>query len=227
MRRSHHRHPSSSLSVLGAFMLTVAACAGHTAELAIEILDSQNRPVPQVAVYAAPLDAPPPPSGARPTAVMDQQNRAFVPHILIASTGTEIRFPNSDAVSHHVYSFSPAKSFELSLYKRGALHPPLTFETPGVVTLGCNIHDDMVGYILVVDTSFFALTDEAGRATLEALPIGRYAVHAWTPRLRPADLPLPIEVAVDDRPTHHTMRFDAKLRPAHDDAETPLQWSRY
>ncbi len=74
-------------------------------------------------------------------------------------------------MSHHVYSFSEAKTFELALYK-GNAHPPLVFDRPGVVVLGCNIHDSMLGYILVVDTPHFASTDAAGALSLDE-PAGR------------------------------------------------------
>jgi hypothetical protein len=158
---------------------------------------------------------------------MDQKDRQFVPHILVVRTGTEIRFPNSDTVSHHVYSFSPAKSFELALYRQGTVHPPLAFDTPGEVTLGCNIHDDMVGYILVVDTPFYGLTDGRGETSLTGLAPGKYRVHVWTPRLKRADLPAPVEIDVADEPVPFTARLAAKLSPAHHSADSSLRWSRY
>src|SRR5690606_36796589 len=116
-------------------------------------------------------------------AVMEQADRRFVPRVLVVQTGTEVAFPNNDTVSHHVYSFSAAKPFELALYK-GNTHPPVTFDVPGVVVLGCNIHDEMFGNIRVVDTPHHALIDAAGLARLGNLAPGRYAVHAWTPRAR-------------------------------------------
>ena len=89
---------------------------------------------------------------------MDQAKNAFVPICWSCRPGTSVLFPNNDAVSHQVYSFSEAKTFELGLYK-GNVYPPLQFDKPGVVVLGCNIHDGMLGYIVVVDTPYFALTD--------------------------------------------------------------------
>jgi hypothetical protein len=158
---------------------------------------------------------------------MDQQKGAFVPHILVVESGTEIHFPNSDAVSHHVYSFSPAKTFELSLYKNGTVREPLTFDVPGVVTLGCNIHDDMVGYIRVVETPYFAMTGVDGVASLDSLPPGRYSVNVWTPRARPNDLPAPIDVTLGGGTEKLTVQFRAKLHPAHDHSETSLKWANY
>jgi hypothetical protein len=159
---------------------------------------------------------------------MDQQHRQFVPHILVVRAGTEIQFPNSDTVSHHVYSFSPAKSFELALYRQGSVHPPLVFDTPGDVTLGCNIHDDMVGYILIVDTPYFAITDGNGETSLAGLAPGKYRVHVWTPRLKRADLPAPVELEVSEgAPATFGAQFTAKLSPAHHSTASSLQWSRY
>ena len=79
-------------------------------------------------------------------------------------SGTSVAFPNSDNIRHHVYSFSLAKRFELRLYQ-GTQSAPVVFDSPGVVVLGCNIHDWMVGYIYVTDDSRFAVSDEHGRVT--------------------------------------------------------------
>ena len=108
-----------------------------------------------------------------------QKNKLFNPKVTVVQTGTSINFPNEDSVRHHVYSFSPAKKFELKLYS-GVPTKPLLFDQAGVVTLGCNIHDSMVGYIYVVDTPFFAKTDEKGKAILK-LNDGQYNYQAWLP----------------------------------------------
>lgn len=218
-------HPWLGAALAVAAQLAAAQNSGGN--LVVALSDRDGRAVSSVAVYALPLDAPSPVSAAVPRAIVDQRNRAFVPHVTIARAGTEILFPNSDSVSHHVYSFSPAKAFELPLYKHGAVHAPLRFDTPGLVTLGCNIHDDMVGYVLIVDTPHFALTDRDGRAFVDGLPAGRYSVHAWTPRMRPGDLPAPVEVSIGDNPKHVAVQFAAKLYPPHESSEAGLQWSRY
>lgn len=198
--------------------------------LAVDVLDKDGAPVPGVAVYALPADgAPLPPvlPFERPTAVMDQHDRSFVPHLLVVRTGTEIHFPNSDSVSHHVYSFSKTLPFELPLYK-GDVHPPLLFDTAGIVTLGCNIHDDMVGYVLVVDTPYFGTTSARGAATLSSLPPGRYRVQVWTPRLRPGDMPAAVEIDVSSNETARvSYRLTSKLLPGHDDHGSSLKWSHY
>ena len=100
--------------------------------------------------------------------------------MLAVRTGTSVSFPNSDDIRHQVYSFSPAKRFELRLYQ-GTPSEPVLFDKPGLVVLGCNIHDWMLGYIYVTDDPWFAVSDEHGRAAIADLPAGRYAVTLWHP----------------------------------------------
>ncbi len=110
-------------------------------------------------------------------AVMDQVNRQFVPHVLAIQQGRQVEFPNSDNVRHHVYSFSPAKTFEIKMYK-GIPGAPTSFDVPGVVALGCNIHDRMIGYIYVAESAQFALSGSDGRVSL---PAGNHEVRVWHP----------------------------------------------
>jgi plastocyanin len=116
-------------------------------------------------------------------ALMDQRDSQFDPHVLAVTVGTRVSFPNSDKVRHHVYSFSPAKRFELPLFG-GRAAAPIEFDLPGVATLGCNIHDWMVAYIVVLDTPYFALSDESGVAVIEA-PEGDYELRIWYEALAP------------------------------------------
>jgi plastocyanin len=222
-----NRLRAQSLAV--ALLFVAGNAAAGQAQITAMITDRDGAPVPLAVVYAEALAAELPDAGLpAPTAVMNQANREFVPHILVVRTGTEIQFPNNDTVSHHVYSFSPAKSFELALYRQGTVHPPLVFDAPGEVTLGCNIHDDMVGYILVVDTPYFAITDGSGEAALAGLAPGRYRLHVWTPRLKRADLPAPVEIEVAEHaPATFVAQFTAKLSPAHHSAASSLLWTRY
>lgn len=113
---------------------------------------------------------------------MDQRDQKFAPHVLAVHTGTQVRFPNSDNIRHQVYSFSAAKRFELRLYE-GTPTDPLLFDKPGVVVLGCNIHDWMLGYIYVTDDPRFGVSDAQGRVRLDDLPAGAYHVTLWHPQL--------------------------------------------
>ncbi len=112
--------------------------------------------------------------------VMDQVDSQFAPRVLAVGVGSRVNFPNRDDVRHHVYSFSPAKRFELPLYS-GTPSEPVTFGVPGVVALGCNIHDWMIGFIHVLDTPHHAVSDAEGIARIEA-PAGRYEMRVWHER---------------------------------------------
>lgn len=114
--------------------------------------------------------------------VVDQRNTQFVPRVSVVTVGTPVSFPNSDNVRHQVYSFSPAKRFDLPLYS-GRAAPPVTFETPGVVVLGCNIHDLMLAYVVVVDSPYHAITGADGQARMSA-PGGTYTLRVWHPDIR-------------------------------------------
>lgn len=116
------------------------------------------------------------------TVEMGQRKRQFDPHILVVPKGATVSFPNYDDIKHHVYSFSSVKSFEKELYK-GRESSPETFDTAGVVELGCNVHDWMLGYIYIADTPWFGTTDEQGKLTLADVPDGEYEVTVWHPRL--------------------------------------------
>jgi plastocyanin len=133
------------------------------------------------------------------SAVMDQQNMTFVPLVLAVSAGTSVTFPNRDNIRHHVYSFSPAKRFELPLYM-GTPAAPVVFDKPGIVVLGCNIHDWMVGYIYVSATPHFAKTAEDGKVRLGDVAPGAYEARVWHPRMRgePDKTGKPVTIAEGD-----------------------------
>lgn len=219
---------SKALRQVVAWCAALAAVSASAGGLEVGVVDEGGKPLPRVAVYAVPADPTTHVArSAAPPAVMDQQRNAFVPHILVVRKGADVIFPNNDTVSHHVYSFSQAKSFELALYK-GNTHAPVQFDMTGVVTLGCNIHDGMLGYILVVDTPYFALTDKDGKVRLDDLPPGRYSVEFWTPRLRPNQQPAAVAAevtATSNAPL--AIRIGGKLMPDHDHSNLSLSWDRY
>ncbi|MBT9597232.1 MAG: methylamine utilization protein [Vitreoscilla sp.] len=111
-----------------------------------------------------------------------QEGRRFVPAVTVVPVGTKVQFPNRDSVRHHVYSFSPARKFELRLYV-GKPANPVEFDRAGVVVLGCNIHDAMVGWVIVSDTPWYAKTPASGQASLADVPTGAYVLRAWHPDL--------------------------------------------
>ena len=153
---------------------------------------------------------------------MDQVNRAFEPDLLVIPVGSTIEFPNSDSVSHQIYSFSAAKRFQLPLY-RGKPYPPVTFEQAGIVTLGCNIHDEMLAYVLVTEAPYFGRTD-AGGAWSGEVTRGRYRVNIWHPRLRDAGTDLERELTVQESDRAElTLRLAKPLQPA-PLTERPHSW---
>jgi len=153
----------------------------HSQPITVSVLNELNDGVANVVVYLTPKD-PKNKVASNKIAIMDQVNTQFLPHILAIQKDTQVRFPNSDSIKHHVYSFSQAKTFELQLYKE-LLADPLLFSKLGSVELGCNIHDWMLGYIFVVDTPYFGKTDIKGNLTID-LPDGEYQVHVWHPRIQ-------------------------------------------
>jgi plastocyanin len=127
--------------------------------------------------------------------IVDQINKTFTPGLLPIVVGTAVRFPNHDQIHHHVYSFSPTKTFELPLYK-GEDAAPVRFDKVGVVRIGCNIHDWMSGIIVVLPSSHFAVTDAAGHFVLEDMPGGRYTLLAWhaLSKVKPEDTAQSVQV---------------------------------
>ena len=130
------------------------------------------------------------------TLVMDQVNKLFKPDVLVIHQGDYVNFPNSDNIRHHVYSFSSAKTFELKLYS-GRPKAPLQFNTPGVAVLGCNIHDSMVGYVYIANSSQVLQTDEQGMATLDEA-IAYESVNVW----HASSVSTQKEIAYDDLTKH-------------------------
>jgi len=168
--------------------LALSWAAASAASLRLLVVDQTGAPVKDAVIYAVPLNGKLPATKAA-GAVIDQVKRQFVPLVSVAQTGAAVTFPNKDNIEHDVYSFSPAKRFELDLY-HGIPASPVVFDKPGLVVMGCNIHDQMVAYLLVVDTPYFAKTDATGAANIENLPAGAYKMTAWHYRIAtPDELP--------------------------------------
>jgi plastocyanin len=152
----------------------------QAATLAMEFTDDFDKPLPNVVVALIPENKINYPDKAK--AVIDQQHKMFVPGVLAVRVNTLIYFPNSDNIRHQVYSFSPAKRFELRLY-HGMSAEPVLFDQAGQVVLGCNIHDSMIGYIYIVDSEYFSVSDEAGAVTIKSIPAGKYTLQIQHPKL--------------------------------------------
>jgi hypothetical protein len=156
---------------------------------------------------------------------MDQINRAFAPDLLVIPVDSTVAFPNSDSVSHQIYSFSPAKRFQLPLY-RGKPYPPVVFDQPGVVTMGCNIHDEMLAYIVITDAAFFGRTSAAGSWSAD-VPGGGYRISIWHPRIRDDAKDLSGELTVGEQNEGTlTLRLTKQLKPAPLEGR-PHSWDTY
>jgi plastocyanin len=162
------------LAILGIATLASSAAART---ISGQVLGGDGKPIANAVVFVQ-EPATLPPAAASSSAIMDQFNKTFVPEMLPIVVGTQVRFPNRDQIRHHVYSFSRPKRFELPLYK-GEDAPPVLFDKPGVVKIGCNIHDWMSAIILVLPNDRFAVTREDGSFALPALDAGTYTITAW------------------------------------------------
>jgi len=204
-----------------AVLTAMLAVPVFAAALDVSVVDADGKPVPDVAVYVTQAGSKA--TNAPGSAIMDQRDTRFVPHILVVQKGTRVEFPNSDVVAHHVYSFSKPNNFVLPLYK-GDPHAPVTFEYDGIVTLGCNIHDEMLGYIVVVDTDIFGVTDDNGMLSVVVSDAARnVTVNIWSPRIRDKVLARTVPVSA----TSVAFSLQKKLRPAHDADTDAMQWSEY
>jgi plastocyanin len=157
------------------------ASTAQAADLSVTVTSPQGRPVVDAVVTAYP-NAAYDKSRIRfawPYRVT-QRNMTFDPFVLIVPVGADVSFPNQDTVRHHVYSFSPAKTFELKLYGQDETRT-IRLDKAGVVALGCNIHDQMSAFIVVVDTPFAAKTDARGVAVLRGMPGDQARVQVWHP----------------------------------------------
>jgi plastocyanin len=190
----------------------------------VYVTDAAGNPVADAVVWFAAEAGIDQIDAASDAVVIDQIDKHFVPSLTVVRTGTEVEFPNSDSVSHHVYSFAQPNSFELPLY-RGGETPRIRFDHAGVVTLGCNIHDAMIAYIVVLDATDFAITDKQGVARFARLPAADVAIQIWSPRLNAAK-PLPVQ-RIESANALLTVRAPLRLQPQPDVSEGSLTWEDY
>lgn len=141
------------------------------------IYDEKQHPLPNTVVWLTSKDNIQPVKSSDTPFIMMQKDRQFIPHILVVPQNAKVEFPNADSIMHHVYSFSKSKTFELKLYREQP-QSSVVFEQTGVVELGCNIHDWMLSFIVVVDSPFYAITDEQGQVTLN-VESGEYTLNLW------------------------------------------------
>jgi len=154
-----------------------------SAKSTIKVLDQFNQPLADAVVSFTLKSEQARDAMSSTPYVMDQVSKAFLPHVLVVPKGAKVSFPNSDDIRHHVYSFSEAKTFELKLY-HGQPKEPLDFAEPGIVVLGCNIHDSMVGYIYVYDDKPAIKSSALGLVTMPYAKEQLEAITVWHARAK-------------------------------------------
>lgn len=170
----------------GIVAATVSLNSVFAATIDVTVVDPAGNPVPDVVILAEsatdqPLSLA---AGQQTEFEMDQRQLMFDPYIMVVPVGAAVSFLNSDTTAHHVYSFSKTNRFTLPLHK-GRVPTPVLFESPGVVTLGCNIHDHMVGYIVVAESHMHTQTNAKGNAQLTVDgATDDIRIRIWSPRIR-------------------------------------------
>lgn len=192
-------------------MVLVAAC--HTAAattFTAEITDQDGKPVQNAVVSLVPDTKTTMPGASTrlpPEKSIDQHFETFVPIVTIVPRNGRVVFKNSDQTTHQVYSFSPAKQFEITL-ARDTSSPPIVFPNVGVAALGCNIHDNMIAYVFVADSPWTGLTGADGRVVINDVPPGAYQAQVWHYRYPPRrELPSARVAVASD-----TTRWTANIR---------------
>src|SRR5215217_109908 len=186
-----------SLLWLNAFfsILPGSLFAGAAVEGRVELPKSRSAPVQakryEIVTKAGVLSTQPPLAvvylhgnfprpASLPTKEVAQRDLTFIPALLPIEVGTKVQFPNLDDQYHNIFSYSPAKRFDLGRYRPEERPiPSVTFDEAGLVTLRCDIHEHMRGLILVLDSPYYTRTDETGRYRLAGLPSGAYTLKAW------------------------------------------------
>ena len=182
------------------------------ATLSVLVVNKDGRPIPGAVVTAEPEAERAPPAPPQKT-IIDQVDLTFVPDVSVVPVGSLVSFPNSDKVSHQVYSFSPARRFQLPLY-RGQQYPPVVFDHPGIVTLGCNIHDDMLAYVVVTDAPYFGRTDAKGEWVMRNAAPGAYRIKLWHPLLKEPTKMIERTAQLGAESSTLSLKIDQPLRPS-------------
>lgn len=167
--------PSLAHAAFGLLLGMPLCAAAATAQ--VDVQSETGKPLAGAIVFLESREAR---AAAKPAtgAEIAQVAKQFSPQVSVVPVGTSVHFPNRDTVRHHVYSFSPAKNFELKLYT-GTDANPVVFDKPGIAVLGCNIHDNMAAWVVVVETPYYARSAVSGRATLDNVPPGTYRLRVW------------------------------------------------
>ena len=183
----------AALAVCG----TALCATARAGAVEVRVTDAAGKPLANAVVFLESREAK---AAVKPgpAAEIAQADRQFVPPVTVVPVGTAVSFPNRDTVRHHVYSFSAVKKLEIKLYV-GTPAAPVVFDQPGIAVLGCNIHDNMAAWVVIVETPWFGQSAADGRVAWPQVPAGSYRLRSWHPSLAPgapaADQPLQVGAA--------------------------------
>ena len=193
-------------------VLPLAAATGVSVR--VEVKDPKGAPVADAVAFLVPLESKVTVTAPAEPVVITQMKEEFQPYVTTVVVGTRVAFPNRDKVQHHVFSLSKPKQFDLGLYL-GDPKELVTFDQPGVVTLGCNIHDWMSAYVVVLATPYFSKSANEGLAVIENTPAGKYRLEVWHPRLKATiTRDLALEAGAVTQVVSVTLGIDRRIRRA-------------
>jgi plastocyanin len=192
-------------------VLLLLAGAAHAAGVTVLVSDEAGQPLADAVVMLEPVGGKLP---VKPMAPVDigQSKRQFDPQLTVVTVGTPVNFPNFDTVRHHVYSFSPIKTFELKLYA-GVPGKPVVFDKPGEAVLGCNIHDRMAAWVVVAETPWFAQSGSDGSARIADAPAGAYRLSVWHPGLAANTPPLTKTLQIGTAEIREALKLPVEALP--------------
>ncbi len=199
-----------ALAVLASLFVAFQA---HAADLVVVVKNPRGQPVANAVVMVDGQGAYKPSAPLR----IEQRNMQFNPFMLVVPLGGSVSFPNHDDVRHHVYSFSGAKKFELKLYGKDETRS-VVFDKPGIVAVGCNIHDSMVAFIRVVTTPFAEKTAANGEARLSGVPAGAITLRVWHPYAKAAGGEIVRQVTLPASGGREELVVDLRTPVAHNHA---------
>jgi len=171
----------SRLGLLVALAAPLAAQAGGTVSGRVAIIEGDGGSagdVAQTVVWLSGVTAPP---GIPSQAEMATEGKQFVPRLLVLAEGSTVAFPNHDPFNHNVFSLTPEATFDLGLYGRGQAKST-AFPRSGVIRIYCNVHAQMRGLVVVLQSALYTQPGADGGFRLEAVPPGDYILHAWHER---------------------------------------------
>jgi len=195
-------------NLIVAMALAGAASPLSATSLSVRVVDVTGRPVRDAVVTLYPSGDAARPAHPNGRYVVSQQNLQFHPFLAVVPVGADVSFPNLDPTKHHVYSFSPAKKFELKLFAKDQSRT-VHFDKAGVVALGCNIHDQMSAFIVVTDSFWTARTNGQGIASFSDAPNVPARLTVWHPYLRAPGGQIQQAIAASQRNLHLQVRLRA------------------